>query len=46
MRDLSLHLLDLTMNSIRAKATLIEIKFIESKKMINSSWSLKIMDVA
>ncbi|MTL67030.1 ATP-binding protein, partial [Turicibacter sanguinis] len=32
MRDLSLHLLDLTMNSIRAKATLIEIKFIESKK--------------
>lgn len=31
MRDLSLHLLDLTMNSIRAKASLIEIELIESK---------------
>ncbi len=29
MRDLSLHLLDLVMNSIRAKATLIEIEVIE-----------------
>lgn len=30
MRDLSLHLLDLSMNSIRAKATQIEIQIIES----------------
>ena len=29
MRDLSLHILDLAMNSIRAKATLIEIEIIE-----------------
>lgn len=32
MRDLSLHLLDITMNSIRANASLIEIKLIESKQ--------------
>lgn len=42
MRDLSLHLLDLTMNSIRAKATLIEIKVIESKK--NDQLTLIIKD--
>lgn len=30
MRDLSLHLLDLSMNSIRAKATTIEIEIIEN----------------
>lgn len=42
MRDLSLHLLDLTMNSIRAQATRVEIKLIESIK--NNQLTILIKD--
>ncbi len=42
MRDLSLHLLDLSMNSIRAKATQIEIEFVES--VIKNKLRIRIKD--